>query len=96
MDVTGFIPPDDASKLSRLSSQTLFSMGELMQAMTDELHEVRRSELGDVLAAGGSLGIQATVDQKGERTLKLISVLHSGEQRTEATMVFAGRSSKAT
>ncbi len=94
MDATGFIPPHDAGQLSHLSSQTLLSMGELMQAMTESLHDVRRAELGDVLEAGGSLGIQATVDRKGERTLKLISIQPNGEQRTEATMLFSSPPAK--
>ncbi|MBN9409166.1 MAG: hypothetical protein J0H69_08460 [Burkholderiales bacterium] len=57
--------------------------------MTESLHEMRRAELVEILEAGGSLGIQATVDKRGERTLKLISLQPNGEQRTEATMLFS-------
>jgi hypothetical protein len=81
-----FIPAGNLGQLAQRSSAALLAVGDLMQTITEDLPDTKRQALLDLMAGGGRVGLELTVDKDGATRIALVAIEREGIRREVATV----------
>lgn len=85
-----FIPTADPASLSAQCAALARASGTLMHTLTVDLGLDKQAALNDLLAGGGRVGIEITIDRNGTNRICLVAVEREGRHRTLATVQTIG------
>jgi hypothetical protein len=86
-----FIPAADTNELTRRSAVALLAFSELMDSMLRELPGARLEALNNLLQGGGRVGIEITLDRRGENRICLVGIEREGHHLSLMTVQTVAR-----
>ncbi|NHZ80103.1 hypothetical protein F2P44_12560 [Massilia sp. CCM 8695] len=85
-----FIPAANAADLSAQCAALVRASGTLMHTLMVDLGLEKQEGLNRLLAGGGRVGIEITIDRHGSNQISLVAVEREGTHRTLATVQTIG------
>lgn len=83
---SNFVPAADAGSLSKLCAASLRASGELIAEILKDFPPDKLATIDRLLAGGGSVGIETTVDGKATNTIRLVGIEREGVRLVLATI----------
>ena len=87
----GFKPASDAERLRERCDVALHAAGDLMETITADLSQPAQDAIAGILANGGRVGLEFTVDRVAESRICVLGIDADGERHTLATVATAAR-----
>lgn len=84
--MTDFIPASNTTTLSQLCAASLRANAELISAILKDFPKDKLDSIDRLLAGGGSVGIETTVDGKAANTIRLVGIEREGIRLVLATI----------
>lgn len=87
----GFMPASDVEQLRHRCDVALQAAGNLMETLTADLSQSAQDAIAGILANGGRVGLEFTVDRVAESRICVMGIEANGERHTLATVATAAR-----
>ena len=84
--MSNFIPASNTSTLSQRCAASLRANGDLISAILQDFPKEKLDSIDRLLAGGGSVGIETTVDGKAVNTIRLVGIEREGVRLVLATI----------
>ncbi|MGX5650200.1 hypothetical protein ACWKW4_08090 [Hydrogenophaga borbori] len=87
----GFTPASDVEQLRQRCNLALQAVGNLLETLTGDLPQPVQDAIAGILASGGRVGLELTVDRVAENRICVMGIDADGERHTLATIATAAR-----
>ena len=91
MNTDNFTPAADPAALTSRCSAGLSAASDLVESMTTDLSLAKKTALGNLVGAGGRVGVELTVDGKGSSRVCLVAIDREGGHHTLMSIVTLGQ-----
>jgi len=81
-----FIPSTDAATLAERAAATMHATANLLQSMLLDMTADKHQAIDTLLARGGRIGIESTVNGLGETSLHMVGFTSDGERLQLSTV----------